>query len=52
MDVKEETPHRCGACREVLGCQWQGYVYCSWLRHDVWAMSLMCPHGKDLLDSF
>lgn len=44
---KQEQP-KCGACKEVIGDIWQGYVYCAYLHCDVWANSLMCQHGKDL----
>lgn len=43
---------KCGQCKECRGEIWQGYVYCAWLNQDIWAGSLMCQHGLDLLDSW
>lgn len=43
---------KCGQCKECRGDVWQGFVYCAWLNHDVWADSLMCKHGLDLLESW
>ena len=49
---QRDTEPRCGQCREVCGDIWSGFCYCSWLNQRVYAGSLMCPHGKDLLDVF
>lgn len=51
MVEKEMNEPRCGSCMEVNGCIWQGFVYCSWNHCDVWADSIMCDHGKDLMDN-
>lgn len=52
MDVNENEENRCGQCSEVIGCRWKGFVYCAYLHQDVWADSLMCQHGEDLLECF
>lgn len=52
MDVKPKKEPRCGACREVWGAQWQGFVYCHYLNQDVWAESIMCNHGRYMEDIF
>lgn len=51
VNNSEQQP-RCGSCQEVTGNVWQGYVYCHYLKCDVWAQSLMCQHGIDLDDAF
>ena len=51
VEKKDEEP-RCGQCKEVMGCVWCNFVYCRWLGHDVYVDSLMCDHGKDLLEMF
>ena len=50
MVNNEEQNSRCGSCKEVTGNVWQGFVFCQWLRCDVFADSLKCQHGKDLDD--
>lgn len=43
---------RCADCSCALGNIWQGYIYCSWLKCDVWAKSIQCKHGADINDLF
>lgn len=50
MVNKNEDNGRCGSCPEVNGIVWQGFVYCQYLRCDVYADSLKCQHGHDLDD--
>lgn len=50
MVNKQEIEPRCGQCAEVIGNVWQGFVYCCHNKCDVWADSIMCNHGKLLLD--
>lgn len=52
MVNNEEQQARCGSCREVIGNVWQGFVFCQWLRCDVYADSLQCDHGRDLEESW
>lgn len=51
VNVAMEEP-RCGQCPEVVGERWQGYCFCAFLNQDVWANSVMCPHGKFLAECF
>lgn len=52
MVNKTEQQPRCGSCKEVTGNVWQGYVFCNYLKCDVWAESIRCQHGIDLDDAF
>lgn len=52
MVNEENKVPQCGKCKEVIGCVWKGFVYCAYLNQDVWAQSMMCKHGKDLLDTW
>lgn len=52
MVGENQTIPRCGECKEVTGCVWQGYVFCSYLNQDVWAQSIKCQHGMDLDECF
>lgn len=51
VNKKDDAP-RCGACREVFGEPWRGFVFCHYLKQEVWSESLMCEHGKDLEEIF
>ena len=51
VEEKKKEP-RCGECQCVIGNVWCGFVYCHWLKCDVYADSLMCQHGLDLLECF
>lgn len=51
VNEKEESP-RCYQCDEVWHHECIGFVYCHYLRHEVWGMSLMCQHGLDLRECF
>ena len=51
VNENKEDP-KCGACQEIRGCVWQGFIYCNYLQCDVYAESLMCQHGLDLLEMF
>ena len=42
----------CCVCSEAVGDPIQGMVYCCWLKDRIWAHSLMCKHGEDLLECF
>lgn len=44
--------HFCYMCPEIIGEQCEGFVFCPRLNQKVWAMSVMCPHGEDLLECF
>jgi hypothetical protein len=51
--VTENMPvHFCEECPEVIGDPCEGWVFCPCLNQRVWAKSLMCPHGEDLLEVF
>ncbi|MBR4846179.1 MAG: hypothetical protein IKU98_07145 [Bacteroidaceae bacterium] len=52
MVKNEEQVKRCGSCKEINGCVWQGFVYCSYLNQDVWAQSIRCQHGNDIDEIF
>lgn len=52
MVGKNDDEKKCGACSEVVGDVWNGYVFCRFLGCDVWAGSIMCQHGKDLQEIF
>lgn len=41
----------CGQCSEVNGDVWQGCVFCTWLNCQVYAGSMMCQHGIDLMEN-
>ena len=43
---------RCRMCKELWSEPIGGLVYCPYLNQKVWADSLMCKHGEDLLDCF
>lgn len=51
VETTKDQP-RCGSCKEINGCVWQGFVYCSWLNQDVWAQSIRCQHGMDMDEIF
>ena len=52
MAVMNNDQKRCRQCPEVNHHEFGGFVYCAWLNQDVFAESIMCPHGRDLLECF
>lgn len=43
---------RCRKCPEIVGSREGAFVFCAFLSQDVWADSIMCPHGEDLNECF
>lgn len=43
---------RCRECEEVIGQRESAFVYCAFLRQDVWGDSIQCPHGELLREIF
>lgn len=43
---------RCRQCEEINPHEFNGFVYCRWLRYEVYQDSLMCEHGRILAESF
>lgn len=51
VNVGVDEP-RCRHCLEVAGDREGAFIVCAFLNHSVWADSLMCPHGLDLMECF
>ena len=43
---------RCRACEEIIGQREGAFVYCGFLRLEVWGDSIQCPHGELLQEIF
>jgi hypothetical protein len=52
MVEEKTTCHLCGECPEMAGDIIAGFGFCYFLHQRVWANSVMCPHGEDLLECF
>ena len=43
---------KCRVCAEIIGQREGAFVYCAFLRQEVWADSIQCPHGELLQEIF
>lgn len=43
---------RCRQCEEINPHEFKGFVYCRWLKCEVYMDSLMCEHGRNLAECF
>ena len=51
VNVEKDEP-RCRLCLEVAGDREGAFIFCAFLNQSVWADSVMCPHGINLMECF